>query len=670
MRRTCATTALLFVLGAFTESAAQLAVFRSPPRSSYGYGIDATAIDQSARICQNFYRHACGGFIASTPVDDQTPHVGLADRRFSANLEEKMAGIFQPTSTAQNSDVKRLATFDRACRAASAGADAADISLVDHWMDRIDAIELRGELAPVMRDLAAIGLDPFFTFGGRPDPQDITRYRGEVHNTRFWGDPSMIARAFTISGEPPDDAARDAKAVAKMIVRIAAASVPRYDFTRSQNPLGLADLSAANPSFDWPAYFSSAGVDRGVIVNVTSPAYLRAVETALAGDDLETLKAYLRWSFLFSLRGELPRRYDAVFANLPPNLKPSMEAVQRCRYAAVRALGVEFSRELSRRSLDVIGRDQAADLAESLRSSFVKGLAATSWLTPAARKATAAKLAATDLKIGYPDRWPKTGDFSLKPDSFLQNVLAARRFEQAREWRRTKEIRSRLDWELLVDPWVGEGMAAARLALPNGFPDAFTNSIIMNAAFLLPPRFDVRAPLEVNYATFGATFGHELIHVAQTYEFDSQGRMAHIWDAADVKSAESARQCVIEEARAYAEAEGLKLDPKRQLDEDTADLSGVSLAYSALADRLGIKLTQKDRGGMTPAKRFFYAYAQSYCTAETEKFRRQGAETDGHGPAEFRVNGVLANMPAFASAFGCDAGTPMAHPRAQQCRVW
>jgi putative endopeptidase len=638
--------------------------------SPYGRGIDAAAIDPKAGICQNFYQHACGGFIAATPVDERTPSVSLVERRFDANVQQTMAAIFQPAPGDMNPDVKRLAAFDRACRAATAGNDAADLAIIDQWLARIAAIRLRGDIAPVIRDLAAAGIDPFVTYGGRSDPQDINRYRGEVHNVRLWGDPTMIARALTISGEAPDVADREAKAVAAMTTRLVATAVPRYDFDRNQHPMKAADLAALSPSFDWPAYLALVAADPGRAINTSSPAYLRAVETALTTEDVATLKAYLRWTFLFSLRGELPRRYDAAFASLPPNLRASLDPVQRCRDATNRALGVEFSRELSRRALGPKGRAEAQTLSESIRATFVRSLRMTPWLTPAGRQASAAKLAATDLKIGYPDQWPATGDFPVKPDAFLEDVLAARRFEQAREWRRAHETRSRLDWEFMVSPWVGEGMAAARLALPNGYPDAFTNSLLMTAGFLLPPHFDARAPLEVNYATYGYTFGHELTHVAQTHEFDAQGRMSDIWGAADVAAADSAQKCVVDEARAWGEAQGLKLDPKRQVDENVADFGGIRLAYSALAARLGPKLSQKDAAGMTPAKRFFYAYAQNYCTAETDQSRRQGAATDGHGPVEFRVNGVLANTPAFASAFGCGAETPMARPAAKICKVW
>ena len=41
---------------------------------------------------------------------------------------------------------------------------------------------------------------------------------------------------------------------------------------------------------------------------------------------------------------------------------------------------------------------------------------------------------------------------------------------------------------------------------------------------------------------------------------------------------------------------------------------------------------------------------------------------DPHSPPKFRVYGALRNLPAFAEAFHCVAGTPM-RP-AKSCTVW
>jgi endothelin-converting enzyme/putative endopeptidase len=43
-------------------------------------------------------------------------------------------------------------------------------------------------------------------------------------------------------------------------------------------------------------------------------------------------------------------------------------------------------------------------------------------------------------------------------------------------------------------------------------------------------------------------------------------------------------------------------------------------------------------------------------------------QTDPHSPEEYRVNGVVQNMPEFQEAFHCTAGQPMVS--ANRCSIW
>jgi len=54
----------------------------------------------------------------------------------------------------------------------------------------------------------------------------------------------------------------------------------------------------------------------------------------------------------------------------------------------------------------------------------------------------------------------------------------------------------------------------------------------------------------------------------------------------------------------------------------------------------------------------------------TDEYRRLLVNVDPHSPARFRVNGPLANMPAFAAAFGIAEGSPMARSAELRAHIW
>ena len=63
--------------------------------------------------------------------------------------------------------------------------------------------------------------------------------------------------------------------------------------------------------------------------------------------------------------------------------------------------------------------------------------------------------------------------------------------------------------------------------------------------------------------------------------------------------------------------------------------------------------------GFTPEQRFFLGWRQVWCENVRPERARLRAQTDPHSPGQYRVNGVVSNMPEFQKAFACKAGAPM-----------
>ncbi len=117
----------------------------------------------------------------------------------------------------------------------------------------------------------------------------------------------------------------------------------------------------------------------------------------------------------------------------------------------------------------------------------------------------------------------------------------------------------------------------------------------------------------------------------------------------------------------YTVIDDIKINSKLTLGEDVADLGGTFLAY------LAWKAATKDQNlqtvdGLTPDQRFFVGMAQWACGDERPESKRVTAITDPHSPNEYRINGVVANMPEFGRAFACKVGQPMV--RTDPCKVW
>jgi putative endopeptidase len=173
----------------------------------------------------------------------------------------------------------------------------------------------------------------------------------------------------------------------------------------------------------------------------------------------------------------------------------------------------------------------------------------------------------------------------------------------------------------------------------------------------------------MNYGGIGAVVGHELSHGFddQGRRYDGRGNLRDWWTDDDGKAFVGRADCIAREYSGFSPVPGVHLNGKLTLGENAADNAGLRLAFMALMDRMaGHPLEKTD--GFTPQQQFFLGYAQLWCGSSTPESAAVRAKTDPHSPGEFRVNGVVRNMPEFSSAWSCKVGDAMVSDKA--CRIW
>ncbi len=195
------------------------------------------------------------------------------------------------------------------------------------------------------------------------------------------------------------------------------------------------------------------------------------------------------------------------------------------------------------------------------------------------------------------------------------------------------------------------------------------NDINFPAGILQPPFFDKNRDELYNYGGIGAVIGHELTHGFddEGRQFDGNGNLRDWWTPADNKAFDQRGDCVVKQYGDYVAVADVKLNGKLTEGENVADNGGLRLALMAAMS----SLDGKGKGlvdGYTPEQRVFMGWGQIWCENMTPEITRMLAQTDPHSPDQYRVNGVLGNMPEFKKAFGCKDNAPMVRKNA--CRVW
>ncbi|HEY4118834.1 MAG TPA: M13 family metallopeptidase, partial [Byssovorax sp.] len=301
-------------------------------------------------------------------------------------------------------------------------------------------------------------------------------------------------------------------------------------------------------------------------------------------------------------------------------------------------------------------KSSALGVLKSVRDAMRAELGALPWMDASTRAAAEEKLGKMNDKIGYPAKW-RSYDFAVSATDHEGNSLASEVYEGARSMRKVGRPLDRDEWQM-TPPTV------------NAYYDPSLNEMVFPAGILQPPFFDKRFVTAVNFGATGAVMGHELTHGFddQGSQFDGAGNLRNWWSDATAKQFGDQTKCVVGQYGAYEAVPGVKLNGENTLGENIADIGGLKLAYAAF------KAAQKDAkerlvaDGYSEDQLFFLAFGQSWCEKDRPEYLELIAKTNPHSPARFRVNGVVADVAAFADAFACKDGTPL-RP-AKTCAVW
>jgi endothelin-converting enzyme/putative endopeptidase len=281
------------------------------------------------------------------------------------------------------------------------------------------------------------------------------------------------------------------------------------------------------------------------------------------------------------------------------------------------------------------------------------------WMGTATKARAKEKLHAVADKIGYPDRWRDYSKLTIVRGDAFGNSQRAVEFENRRELAKIGKPVDRGEW----------GMSAATV---DAYYSATMNDINFPAGILQSPFYDPHATDAENYGHGGAIVGHELTHGFddQGRQFDANGNLDDWWTPEDGKKFDEMTECEVKEYSNFVVVDDVKVNGKLTLGENTADNGGLRLAYLAFladASRKKTDLTKK-QDGYTPVQQFFVGFGQDWCGDTRPEQLRLQVQTDPHSPRQFRINGVVQNMPEFGHAFGCKTGQPMMPVNA--CRVW
>ncbi len=667
---------------------AQAQAVNSEKRVELLPGLDKALINPDADPCVNFAQYACGNFTKLYPIPADKSGYGTGAMIYDYTEYELHALLEKAAvdSTTRTPNEQKIGDYYASCMNTEA-IHAAGLKPLQPELDRIAALKDKSELTDLLAHFQLVNVNAFFSYGEQQDFKDARKQIAAVDQGGLGlperdyylrtGDAAEktrkqyvehITKMLSLMGEPDAKAADDAQKIMQLETALAKVSM---DITSQRDPqkvyhlMPVSQLEGLTPEIAWTNLFAKTGAPTITELNVANPDFFKGLSGVLTTTDLDTIKTYLRWQLVNSTPSyALPEAMDdEVFAFYGQKLRgqPMQRARwKRCVQATDGALGDAIGEVYVKAHFSATSKAATLQMVHDIEEAMDKNIDTLAWMSPETKIKAKAKLHLVADKIGYPDHWRDYSTLNVVRGDALGNAARAAEFENHRQLAKIGKPVDRGEW----------GMSPATV---DAYYNPSMNDINFPAGILQAPLYDPHATDAENYGHIGGIVGHELTHGFddEGRQFDGNGNLSDWWTAEDAKQFEAMTDCEVKEYGGFTAVDDVKVNGKLTLGENTADNGGLRLAYSAFlidAQRKGIDLTAKDASGFTPVQQFFLAHGQSWCGSIRPAQVRLQVQTDPHSPREFRINGVVQNMPEFGKAFGCKVGQPMMPANA--CKVW
>jgi putative endopeptidase len=644
----------------------------------------AANIDATVSPREDFFRYANGGWLKRNPI----PQDEAIWAKESVVWEDLMSRLRRASEAAAATNAPRGSVEQLIGDFWFTGVDSAAINQqglgpLRPDLERIDAIRSIGDVIAVVailhtRNMLLMGIGFIGSralFSGRVEQDERNSSRRIFSLAQ--GGISLGPQAYSASDAQRvkrRDAFREylfktflrlhrdsssARTSADAVFDLEARIARGFSEGEEYHMVGLGELSRLAPAIDWNRYFRLIGVRGLDSVNMRTPRFYQALDSLLRITPLETWRDYLRFCLV---RSHAPFLDDATFGEffaLNGAFTGALHPRPRWKRVVWQEqvwLGHPLARLVAKEYFPTSAKARYQAVGESLREAFRNRIVHLDWMGDSTKQNALVKLARLRITIGLPENWLDFSTMPLRRDSYVLNMI--RSAEWFHEWE-MKQLNTPVDrtdvdleYNLGGDAEYDFADNEVRLPSPAGVPG--WSDAELDDAFV-----------------YGATaLGHEISHAfdSKGRYYDAQGNMIDWWTRKDSAAFDARAQILIDEYNEFMPLEGLRVDGRRSLAENMADVVGVRIKLDAFTKTEQYKRNEKI-AGFTPLQRFFLAYAYSHACHARPAYL---AATVGgnYAPCRERVNGVLMNIPEFYEAFDVKPGDRMYRAEDARVKIW
>jgi putative endopeptidase len=645
--------------------------------------IAINGIDSTIKPGDNFYNYVNLKWYDTAQIPPSQSGVG-AYRFMNYQQRLRLNGILDSVSKTNNpsgSLEQKIGDFF------AAGMDTATVNQrgaepLKPGLDKINAIKNIPDLITFLAGETKLSGTSLIDFQVLPDQENSSMNMGHIYQTGigmpdrdyyFKTDTATVAiqqaykkyitTLFALTGSDTALAQKHATLVYDIQKQLATShktNIDLRDVKGNFHKIALADLDKKQPNIGWSTYFKQLGATPDTL-DVAQPGYYDKLNTLLRSIPIEDWKIYLQANYISTYADFLSKPF--VNAAFEYNKALTGQAMQKTRgeftAGVVDAyLGQALGQLYTKIYFPESAKTRMLELVNNLQKAFANRVDHLDWMTDSTKVKAKEKLFAITKKIGYPDKWREYNNVTVVRNKYFENVQSAGAGNFQYNIAKLGKPVDKTEW--FTTP-----------STVTAYNNPYANEIVFPAGILQPPYFDNNADDALNYGGIGMVIGHEMTHTFddQGAQFDKDGNVKSWWTPEDYAKFKAKTQQVIDLYSQFTVLDSMHIKGPLTVGENTADLSGIAVAYDAF------KMTKQGQdttkiGGFTPDQRFFFSIARIWRVKMKDEYLRYWVNNDPHSPPMWRVNGPLMNIAAFYTAFNVQPGDKMYLEENKRIKIW
>jgi predicted metalloendopeptidase len=658
-------------------------VVAGPQAQPLRSGLDVTGFDRSVLPQDDLYRYVNGGWLTRVAMPGDRVSYGafaeISDRTeldLRAIIEDVSARPNRPRGSAAQQIADLYASVLDETRIAQLGAAA-----IEPELRRIDAIRSTRDVATEAGYLSStaaggpfggmVGMDPL-----NPGAPVVRVTQGGIllpdRNYYLKDDPALagirskyeqyLARIFKLTGRAtPADDARAVLALETALARAQWSEAESRNLTSTYTRFTLHQLASDMPGFDWAAWVRPQGIDRSPAVILAQPPFFKAFAAMVLEVPLNTWKAWLTSRYVTAAAPFLSRPFDDARFDFFGAVLTGQELPKTRWKRGVSMvngyLGDALGRLYVEKHFPPAARVRVQKMLANILDAYREALRDADWMGPQAKRAALDKLSAISTGVGYPARWRDYSGLVVKPGDLIGNWQRALKFENQNRMGNIGGTAGGI-WAMLPQT-------------VNAYYVPALNEIVLPAAILQPPLFELEADDAVNYGAAGALIGHEISHAFDDRgrRFDGAGAVRDWWTPADAERFQQRADRLVAQMNAYEPLPGLHVNGALTSVESLGDLAGVAIAFRAY--KLSLKGTRSSViDGLTGEQRLFMGWAQIWRSKERDEYVRSTLQSSPYLPSALRANAAAGNVDGFYDAFGVKPENRLYRAPGERVKIW